>query len=62
MRQDNRVCKSGKSDIRKEKVESKKRYAQRQIDKWVKWSITQRGKVPYKELMDRIDFFNNIKK
>tara|TARA_R110002167_G_C12533055_1_gene639301 strand:+ start:242 stop:367 length:126 start_codon:yes stop_codon:yes gene_type:complete len=28
------------------------RYAERQIEKWVKWSWEQRGRVKYKELVE----------
>ena len=31
------------------KIIARKKYAERQIDKWVKWSWNQRGKIKYKE-------------
>lgn len=37
---------------------AKRMYADRQIDKFVKWSIETRGKVKYKEL---IEVINNYK-
>ena len=30
---------------------ARRKYAERQIDKWVKWSWEQRGRVKYKELV-----------
>ena len=36
------------------KIIARKKYAERQIDKWVKWSFTMRGKVLWKELMEQI--------
>ena len=33
---------------------ARNKYAERQIDKWVKWSSNMRGKVLYRELMEKI--------
>lgn len=48
-------------DSIREKQQSAKRYAERQIDKWVTWSFTIRGKVSWKELMDVIEKHNKFK-
>ena len=40
------------------KVIARRKYAERQIDKWIKWSIENRGKVKYKELVGMHDKFN----
>ena len=40
------------------KIIARKKYAERQIDKWVKWSWNQRGKVKYKELVKYQDQYN----
>ena len=40
------------------KVIARRKYAERQIDKWIKWSIENRGKVKYKELVEMHDKFN----
>lgn len=32
---------------------SRKRYAERQFDKWVKWSIAQKGYVLFKEVIEK---------
>ena len=41
-----------------EKQLARRKYAERQIDKWVKWSWNQRGKVKYKELVKYQDQYN----
>ena len=33
-------------------------YAERQIDKWCKWSWDMRGKIKYKELVEQQDKYN----
>ena len=40
------------------KLVARKKYAERQIDKWVKWSWNQRGKVKYNELVKYQDQYN----
>ena len=39
-------------DSRKAKAIARQKYAERQIDKFVKWSWETRGKVKYKELVE----------
>tara|TARA_R110000751_G_scaffold22653_2_gene63623 strand:+ start:225 stop:395 length:171 start_codon:yes stop_codon:yes gene_type:complete len=34
---------------------AKQKYAERQIDKWWKWSWEQRGRIKYKELVKQQD-------
>lgn len=43
------------------KRETAKRYAERQIDKWITWSFTIKGKVSWKELMEVIEKYNKLK-
>jgi len=57
-----------KADPRKAKQIARQKYAERQIDKWVKWSWNNRGKILYKELIEMQDKYgikcygeNNIK-
>ena len=57
-----------KTDPRKAKQIARQKYAERQIDKWVKWSWNNRGKILYKELIEMQDKYgikcygeNNIK-
>jgi len=49
MRRDNKI------DSRKAKAIARQKYAERQIDKWVKWSWEARGKIKYKELVELQD-------
>ena len=46
MRRDN------KTDPRKAKAIARQKYAERQIDKFIKWSWEMRGKIKYKELVE----------
>ena len=41
-----------------EKLIARQKYAERQIDKWVKWSWENRGKILYKELVEYQDKYN----
>ena len=34
---------------------AKQKYAERQVDKWWKWSWEQRGRIKYKELVEQQD-------
>ena len=52
MRQSNSVNPS------KEKSIARARYASRQIDKFIKWSINQKGYLKYKELVEIQDRYN----
>ena len=48
MRRDN------STDPRETKALARKKYAERKIDKWIKWSWNVRGRVIYKELIEQI--------
>ena len=37
---------------------ARQKYAERQIDKWCKWSWDVRGKIKYKELVELQDKYN----
>ena len=41
-----------------EKQIARQKYAERRIDKWVKWSLAVNGKVVYKELVELQDELN----
>ncbi len=47
-------------DPREAKKVARARYAERQVDKFIKWSLETRGKLLYKELVE-IQNKNNIK-
>jgi len=52
MRRDNKVNPQQAKRIAKQK------YAERQIDKFVKWSWEVRGKIKFKELKELMDRYN----
>ena len=52
MRRDN------KANPQQAKRIAKQKYAERQIDKFVKWSWEVRGKIKYKELKELMDRYN----
>ena len=37
---------------------ARSKYAERQIEKWWKWSFNQRGKIKYKELIEQQNKYN----
>ena len=43
---------SNSADLIKEKRIARIKYANRQIDKFIKWSIKNRGRLKYKELVE----------
>ena len=47
-------------DPRKAKNVARQMYAQRQVDRWVKWSIESKGDVFYKDLVEKQNEFNII--
>ncbi len=51
-----RSSKTNKTKLEKELA--RRKYAERQIDKWVKWSWNMRGKVLWKELIDKLKQYN----
>ncbi len=48
---------NSKTDPRKAKAIARRKYAERQIDKWCKWSWNIRGKIKYKELVAKQDYY-----
>jgi hypothetical protein len=54
MRQNNRA------DPREAKELARKKYAERQIDRWVKWTIENKGFMLYKDLIQKQEEFNIV--
>jgi hypothetical protein len=54
MRQSNRI------DPQLAKKIARRKYAERQVDKFVKWSIEQRGYVKYADIVEWQDKYNII--
>ena len=46
---------SDRADSSEAKAIAREKYAERKIDKWIKWSWNVRGKVIYKELIEQIN-------
>lgn len=51
MRRDNKL------NTRKAKINAKIKYAERQLQKWIKWSIDVKGGIKYKQLKQKQDEF-----
>jgi hypothetical protein len=47
-----------KTDPRKAKQIARQKYAERQIDKYINWSIEQRGWVKYKDILEIQNKYN----
>ena len=47
-----------KTDFRKKDL-ARRKYNERQIDKFIKWSINQKGYLKYKELIEYEDKYKN---
>ena len=54
MRSDNKI------NTRFQKELARKKYAERQFDKWVKWSINHRGKVLFKDIIKKQIEYNIV--
>ena len=52
MRQNNRINPEQAKKI------ARLKYAERQIEKWIKWSINNRGFIKYRELVEIHDKYN----
>lgn len=53
---------SKSDDVRISKHLSRKGYAERQFDKWVKWAISTNGVVRYKDILKKQEFYGVAKK
>lgn len=49
---------NSRNNITKEKKIARLKYAERQIEKWIKWTVTNRGVLKYKELVEIHDKYN----
>ena len=54
MRQNNRA------NPQLSKKVARQKYAERQIDKFIKWSINQKGYVKYKDIVEQQDKYNIV--
>ena len=51
---------NSKTDTRKSKEVAKFKYAERQVDKWIKWSLSIKRKVKYKDLIKQQEKYGII--
>ena len=51
---------NGRADPREAKKLARQKYAERQIDRWVKWSIENKGYVFYGDLVEKQNEFNIV--
>ena len=49
---------NNRADTRNKKQLARQKYAERQIDKWVKWRGEYKGFILYKDLVEMQDKFN----
>jgi len=47
------------TDFRKNKDLARRKYNERQIDKFIKWSVEQKGYLKYKELIEYQNKYRN---
>ena len=45
-------------NTRQAKNVARRKYAERQIDKFIKWSVNQRGFLKYKDIVEQHDKYN----
>jgi hypothetical protein len=45
-------------NTRQAKDVARRKYAERQIDKFIKWSVNQRGFLKYKDIVEQHDKYN----
>ena len=49
---------SSESNTRRQKELARKKYAERRLDKWVKWRWKTFGHIPFKELVEQCKKYN----
>ena len=48
----------GEANSREEKRLARKKYAERQFDKWIKWSFEIKGRIKYKDILIKQEELN----
>ena len=49
---------NSKVDTQQAKRIARQKYAERQLDKWVKWKMIQHGSIRYKDLIEQCKKYN----
>ena len=49
---------NSETNFREEKRLARKKYAERQFDKWIRWSFEIKGRIKYKDILKKQDELN----
>jgi hypothetical protein len=52
------MLKDSKVNSREEKRLARKKYAERQFDKWIRWSFEIKGRIKYKDILSKQEELN----
>jgi len=52
------MLKNRETNSREEKRLARKKYAERQLDKWIKWSFEIKGRIRYKDILKKQEELN----
>jgi hypothetical protein len=52
------MFKDSEANTRKEKRLARKKYAERQFDKWIRWSFEIKGRIKYKDILNKQEELN----
>jgi hypothetical protein len=52
------MFKDSETNTREEKRLARKKYAERQFDKWIRWSFEIKGRIKYKDILNKQEELN----
>jgi hypothetical protein len=52
------MLKDSEANTREEKRLARKKYAERQFDKWIRWSFEIKGRIKYKDILNKQEELN----
>ena len=52
------MFRDSENNTREEKRLARKKYAERQFDKWIKWSFEIKGRIKYKDILNKQEELN----
>jgi len=52
------MLKDNEANNREEKRLARKKYAERQFDKWIRWSFEIKGRIKYKDILNKQEELN----
>lgn len=52
------MFKNSETNTREEKRLARKKYAERQFDKWIRWSFEIKGRIKYKDILNKQEELN----